>query len=54
MMTCPICGNKFNDLEAEILDNGNPACLKCVKKEEAKKTTSKNQTGSNENKKEGK
>lgn len=34
MMTCPICGRKFNDLNATILENGNPACPACAEKEE--------------------
>lgn len=31
-MTCPECGNSFNDLDAKILDNGNPVCPKCEEK----------------------
>lgn len=33
-MTCPICGEKFNELEAQILDNGNLACPNCVKEDD--------------------
>jgi len=33
MMMCPICGKKFPPDEYETLDNGNPACPECAKKE---------------------
>lgn len=33
MMECPICGESFPMELAEVLDNGNPACPDCVRKE---------------------
>lgn len=35
MMTCPVCGEKFPYDIVEYLDNGNPACPRCVGKERA-------------------
>lgn len=28
-MMCPICGKKFNILDARLMDNGNPICPNC-------------------------
>lgn len=33
-MICPVCGQKFDAAEVEYLDNGNPACSKCVREEQ--------------------
>lgn len=33
-MTCPICGKDFDEEYVDFLDNGNPACSKCVEEEE--------------------
>lgn len=33
-MECPICGKMFDDMDVMYLDNGNPACPHCVKKEQ--------------------
>ena len=35
-MTCPICSKEFDDLEYGILDNGNPVCADCARKEDKK------------------
>ncbi len=35
-MECPVCGKMFPATECEFLDNGNPACPKCVKEEREK------------------
>lgn len=36
MMTCPVCGKQFPASEWETLNNGNPACPECVRKEAEK------------------
>ena len=35
-MECPICGEKFDEEYVEYLDNGNPACPRCVLDEDTK------------------
>lgn len=34
MMQCPICGREFPAFDYESLDNENPACPECVRKEQ--------------------
>ena len=41
-MTCPICGEKFDEKDMDFLENGNPACSKCVEKEQSKNKTTSN------------
>lgn len=36
-MTCPICGRKFDELDYELLENGNPVCPECAKAKESNK-----------------
>lgn len=33
-MTCPCCGEEFDEEFVEHLDNGNPACPACVADEQ--------------------
>ncbi len=33
-MTCPICGNKYDDLYTVIDDSGNPICPKCAEEKD--------------------
>ena len=33
-MECPICGELFDDMDVQYLDNGNPACPTCVQDEQ--------------------
>ena len=40
-MECPICGEMFEVESAEHLDNGNPACPRCVEKERQKENEDK-------------
>lgn len=40
-MTCPICGEQFDDMFIDFLDNGNPACHACVVKEQEIEETEK-------------
>ena len=35
-MNCSVCGEKFNAEYVDFLDNGNPACPKCIEEEELK------------------
>lgn len=41
-MTCPVCGKKFNNMDADFLDNGNPACKDCAMEERNNDEFSKN------------
>lgn len=45
MIKCDYCGEFYDDALGGTLDNGSPACPKCVEYEEAKEKMS---TGSNE------
>lgn len=39
--TCPICGERIESSQMEFLDNGNPACPRCVQNEREKSTVNK-------------
>lgn len=41
-MTCPVCGQKFDEQHVQFLNNGNPACPACVEAENAKEKTQNN------------
>ena len=40
-MECPICSEKFEEEFVEYLDNGNPACPRCVDEEDNLKNRDK-------------